>query len=466
MKPTSVLVPHEELQRQREIMSAVRGAHPGGRAMIITYGCQMNAHDSEKIAGMLQQMGFAPTQQREEADVLLFNTCCVREGAERRVFGNVAALRAWKEKRPGRVIGVCGCMMQQEGAARELLRRNPFVDVCFGTHNLHTLPQMLQSALRGERVLQVEDVDGVIAEGLPLVRAGRTQAFVTVMYGCDNFCSYCIVPHVRGRQRSRAAREILREVEGLLAQGVLEVTLLGQNVNSYGQDGEGPSFAELLRSVAALGVPRIRFMTSHPKDCAPALLQAMADCQNVCPHLHLPVQAGSDRILSAMNRGYAAEEYLRLVRLARAVLPGIGLTSDIIVGFPGETDGDFQQTLQLVEAASFDGLYTFEYSKRSGTPAADMPGQVAEDVKTGRLMRLTALQKPVTAGILKEQVGSVQKVLLVERSARSDTAACGRTARGITVNVEGALHRLDAIADVRITAAKQGSLVGELSADG
>ena len=323
---------------------------------IVTYGCQMNAHDSEKLAGLLSQMGMAEASDRRDADFVLFNTCCVRDNAERRALGNVTWLKELKKDKPALLIGVCGCMVQQPQMAQRILKQYRFIDLAFGTHNLHCLPSLLYNLLtQKSRVVSVTEQDTLIAEGLPVKRLNPYHAYITIMYGCDNFCSYCIVPYVRGRERSRKMADILAEAEGLLKSGVKEIMLLGQNVNSYGNGSEGKeTFPKLLRALDQLGVPRIRFMTSHPKDLSDELIEAMADCKRVCNHLHLPVQSGNDEILRLMNRRYTRETYLRKVEKLRAAVPGIGLTTDLIVSFPGETESQFEDTCSLVREVGYD----------------------------------------------------------------------------------------------------------------
>ena len=368
----------------------------GKRYHIVTYGCQMNAHDSETIAGMLEQMGMTEAAAREDADFVLYNTCCVRENAERRALGNVGWLKELKKVKPELIVGVCGCMVQQDGMAQKLIKRYPFVDIAFGTHNLPELPGMFKKLLDSrERVVSVLDTDGMIAEGLPVKRAGGLMAYVTIMYGCDNFCSYCIVPYVRGRERSRLPEDILREVEQLKTEGVKEIMLLGQNVNSYA--GGGIDFAELLRRVDDIGIERVRFMTSHPKDLSDRLIDVMANSKHICHQLHLPVQHGSNRVLSAMNRCYTREHYLGVVKRLRDAMPDIGLTTDLIVGFPGETEEDFNQTIDLVRQVRYDSAYTFIYSPRQGTVAAEMPNQVDEETAKRRIHELIAVQEQITA---------------------------------------------------------------------
>lgn len=389
----TVEVPPEELQKSLQASASLKKELEGRgfQYYIESYGCQMNDHDAEKLSGMLQTCGFSPAPSKEEATLLLFNTCCVREHAEKRVFGNIGALKKRKEDEPGLLIGVCGCMMQQREVAERLFKRFPFVDLVFGTHELHHFPLLLSRTLAGERVFSVRESDGEIAEGLPVVRGGSFSTFVTIMYGCNNFCSYCIVPYVRGRERSRAPENIVAEVRSLAERGFREITLLGQNVNSYAYADDGVDFPALLRRVSTVeGIERIRFMTSHPKDLSPRLIEAMATLPKVCNHIHLPVQSGSNRILSEMNRRYTREKYLGLVEDIRAAVEGVELTTDIIVGFPGETEEDFEETLALVRQVGFSAAYTFMYSPRLGTRAAEMENQVPEEVKKDRLLRLNA----------------------------------------------------------------------------
>lgn len=434
----------------------------GKRYHIVTYGCQMNAHDSETIAGMLEKMGMTEAAAREDADFVLYNTCCVRENAERRALGNVGWLKELKKVKPELIVGVCGCMVQQEGMAQKLIKRYPFVDIAFGTHNLPELPGMFKKLLDGrERVVSVLDTDGMIAEGLPVKRAGGLLAYVTIMYGCDNFCSYCIVPYVRGRERSRLPEDILREVEQLKAEGVKEVMLLGQNVNSYA--GGGIDFAELLRRVDDIGIERVRFMTSHPKDLSDQLIDVMANSKHICHQLHLPVQHGSNRILDAMNRRYTREHYLEVVKRLRGAMPDIGLTTDLIVGFPGETEEDFNQTIDLVKQVRYDSAYTFIYSPRQGTVAAEMPNQVDEETAKRRIHELIAVQEQITAEVYASQVGHIENVLCEGMSARSESQITGRTGRGITVNFDGSADMVGSVVPVKITGAGHNTLKGRIA---
>ena len=434
----------------------------GKRYHIVTYGCQMNAHDSETIAGMLEQMGMTEAAAREDADFVLYNTCCVRENAERRALGNVGWLKELKKVKPELIVGVCGCMVQQDGMAQKLIKRYPFVDIAFGTHNLPELPGMFKKLIDSrERVVSVLDTDGMIAEGLPVKRAGGLMAYVTIMYGCDNFCSYCIVPYVRGRERSRLPEDILREVEQLKTEGVKEIMLLGQNVNSYA--GGGIDFAELLRRVDDIGIERVRFMTSHPKDLSDRLIDVMANSKHICHQLHLPVQHGSNRVLSAMNRCYTREHYLGVVKRLRDAMPDIGLTTDLIVGFPGETEEDFNQTIDLVRQVRYDSAYTFIYSPRQGTVAAEMPNQVDEETAKRRIHELIAVQEQITAETYAAQVGHVENVLCEGVSARSERQITGRTQRGITVNFDGSADMVGSVVPVMITGAGHNTLKGKIA---
>lgn len=455
----AALVPQEEKDRQQGFMDEVASLG-GGKYEIVTYGCQMNVRDSQTLAGLLEGMGYRPAARREEADLILFNTCCVRDNAERRVFGNVGHLQAQKKANPRLVVGVCGCMMQQEGVPEKLLKSSPFVDLVFGTGNLYKLPELLLSVLkeRRRRVLVDQNPMAPIAEGLPASRHGGVQAFVNIMFGCDNFCSYCIVPYVRGRERSRAPEQILAEAEDLARQGVQEITLLGQNVNSY-RWSDGTDFPTLLRRLDGV-VPRLRFMTSHPKDLSDALIETMASGRSICKQLHLPVQSGSNAILQSMNRRYTAERYLELVRKLRSAMPDIGLSTDIIVGFPGETDADFEATMELNRLVRFDSAYTFLYSKRQGTKAAAMENQVPEETMKERIYRLIAQQEAITQEKLRSMIDRELEVLVEGPSTRDENAYMGRTDAGITVNIEAqGLHPGD-FALVSIASAGMNTLRG------
>ncbi len=455
------LVPAQEMEAQRQVAREVASL-PGRPTSyyIVTYGCQMNAHDSEKLAGMLAEMGMVEALSREEAGLIVFNTCCIRDNAERKALGNMTWLKQLKRKRPELMLCVCGCMMQQEKMAQIILRQYPFFDVAFGTHNLYRFPSLLLRALETRRqVIEVKDETGCIAEGMPVRRESPFKAYLTVMYGCNNFCSYCIVPYVRGRERSRDMDAILREAEGLLQDGVQEIMLLGQNVNSYGNDLAGEaSFAHLLRRLDALGVPRIRFMTSHPKDLSDDLIQAIADSPRVARHLHLPAQSGSDAMLSAMNRIYSRDGYLERVRSLRKAVPDIALTTDFIVGFPGETEENFQDTLSLVQAVRYDSAYTFIFSPREGTRAARLPDPTPPEVATDRITRLIAAQEGISAEIYASLVGSRQRVLVEEVSRRDALQVAGKCDRSVTINFAGDDRLIGHFVDVAVTAAGHNTL--------
>ncbi|MBO5798128.1 MAG: tRNA (N6-isopentenyl adenosine(37)-C2)-methylthiotransferase MiaB, partial [Clostridia bacterium] len=370
----------EELAVQRDFGEQVRRFYEEKDiqplALVRTFGCQQNVSDSERMKGMLAEMGFGFTEEPAEADLILFNTCAVREHAEDRVFGNVGALKVYKRRKPHLLIALCGCMVQQEHIAKRFREHYPFVGLVFGTHVVHRLPELMLEALNSRKgVQETPTCDGVIAEGIPVRRDGDFKAWLPIMYGCNNFCTYCIVPYVRGRERSRQPDIIVEEAKQLVAAGYKEITLLGQNVNSYGKgEDHGVDFPELLRRINAIpGDFLIRFMTSHPKDASHRLFDTIAECEKVSRHFHLPFQSGSNRILQAMNRGYTHEQYLDLIRYAKSVVPDIAFTSDVIVGFPGETREDFEETVRLIREVEFVSLFTFIFSPRKGTPAAEMP---------------------------------------------------------------------------------------------
>ena len=454
-------VPEEEILRQKEIMARVRGMLPAGRKYhIVTLGCQMNVRDSETLAGMLTEMGFTEAATREEADLILYNTCCVRENAENKALGNVIWLKELKKDKPELIICVGGCMTQEEGMAESLIRQYPFIDLVFGTHNAYRFPEYLEKVLSDRvQVFEVLDTGGTICEGLPEKRSNPYFGFVNIMYGCNNFCSYCIVPYVRGRERSREMDDILDECKRLRDAGAREIMLLGQNVNSY--MGGGAKFAELLYRVDALDIPRVRFMTSHPKDLSDELIAVYGELRHLMPNLHLPVQAGNDEILKRMNRHYDREKYLSLVRRLRAVRPDIGLTTDIIVGFPGETEAQFEDTLSLVREVRFDAAYTFIYSPRAGTRAAEMDDPVSMEEKTERIQRLIALQQSITSEVLASQIGQIQPVLVDSVSTRSEQTIGGKTPRAHMVNFPGSAERIGQTVPVRITSAGKNTLRGE-----
>ena len=464
MKREPVFVTPEEQREQEKAAQAVREMPNRPRSFhIVTYGCQMNAHDSEKLAGMLGDMGMTEADDRRNADFVLFNTCCIRDNAERRALGNVTWLKELKKEKPHLLIGVCGCMVQQPQMAEKILRQYRFIDLAFGTHNLHKLPSLLLNLLTGKsRVVSITDQETLIAEGLPVKRLNDHHAYITIMYGCDNFCSYCIVPYVRGRERSRRMDDILREAEGLLQSGVKEIMLLGQNVNSYGNGSEnGESFPRLLRALDEMGVPRIRFMTSHPKDLSDELIDVMAAGKHICNHLHLPVQSGNDDILRLMNRRYTRDEYLRKVEKLRAAVPDIGLTTDLIVSFPGETESQFEDTCSLVEQVGYDAAFTFIYSPREGTRAAQMDGRIPADESTRRIEKLIAQVEASTARVHESMIGRREMVLVEGLSKRDPSKVSGKGTRNITVTLDGSTEDLGKIIPVTITSAAVNTLRGE-----
>ena len=432
---------------------------------IETYGCQMNVRDSETIAGLLQSLGMTRAASMQEADFILFNTCCVRDHAERRVFGNVGFTRMIKEERPNVVIAVCGCMMQQRDVADKLFNRFPFVDLVFGTHVLHKLPEMLNAVCSGERLCVTSDEESGIVEGLPSLRPDGQSAFVNIMFGCNNFCTYCIVPFVRGRERSRTPEAIEAEVRDLVAHGYTEITLLGQNVNSYGRGlQETVDFPDLLYRLDGIaGLRRLRFMTSHPKDLSDKLIQAMAELPTVCHHIHLPMQSGSDRILKEMNRRYTSDQYAELVTKLRAAIPDVEITTDIIVGFPGETEQDFDDTMAMVERVGFAAAYTFQYSPRTGTRAAAMENQIPAEVKSERLQRLNELQTRMTEQNNRKYIHATGEVL-VEGAGQRDGSdiAFGKLSNFKMVYFPGDARLIGRYAEVCVQSIKGNSLFGVL----
>jgi tRNA-2-methylthio-N6-dimethylallyladenosine synthase len=447
---------------------------------IRTFGCQMNERDSETLAGMLSDLGYRETMDRNKADVIIMNTCSVRENADRRFFGNLGQLKRIKEERPDVIIAVCGCMMQQQHIIDTLKSKYTWVDLVFGTYNIHEFPKLLGNVLdERKKVVDVWDQADEIVEGLPAQRKHPYKAFVNIMYGCDNFCSYCIVPYTRGRERSRDPEAILEEVKALAADGVLEITLLGQNVNSYrgqigNQDkeeadggkvmdssGEYVSFAGLIHMLNEVeGLKRIRFTTSHPKDLSDELIDAFASCEKLCPHIHLPVQSGSTRILEKMNRKYTKEEYLELVEKLRRKTPDIAITTDIIVGFPGETEEDFEETLDIVRKVGFDSAFTFLYSIRKGTTAENFPDQVAEEVKHERFNRLVEEMNRISAEKNKALVGQVVEVLAEGKSKTNKALYSGRTGGHKLVNFKTDEDVTGRMVKVLITESSTFSLTG------
>lgn len=440
----------------------------GKKYLTFTYGCQMNERDSEAMAGLLEEMGFEPARRPEEADLILVNTCAVRERAENKVFGKLGELRALKSARPELIIGVAGCMVQREGMAQKIRQLAPHVDLIIGTHALHRLPELVREVerTRRTRVAVIPAAAAPLTE-LPVKRSDKIRAYVNVSYGCNNFCTYCIVPYVRGPERSRQPEDILREVRSLAAAGYREVTLLGQNVNSYGRDLAKPvTFGDLLKLVDRVeGLARIRFTTSHPRDFSHELIEIIARSEKVCEHFHLPAQAGSDRILALMGRGYTRTHYLELARAIRTRLPEATITTDLIVGFPGESEEDFAATLDLVEQVRFDAAFTFIYSPRPGTAAANLPDQVPAAVKRERLARLNQLQYRFTRESNERLVGRVVEVLVEGRSKTNPERLTGRTRTNKVVVFSGPEEMIGRLVPLRITAAQTFNLFGETLED-
>lgn len=453
-------VPVEEIQKQYDYIEKVKditnqrvnteGRRPTYDVRI--FGCQMNEHDAENLIGMLEEMGFERSQGNERADVIVFETCCVRESAEEKIYGHLGLLKPSEGGRKS-IIAVTGCMMQQPEVVEKIKKSYHHVSIVFGTHNLHTFPELLYKYMTGgKRVFDVWDAEGHVVEGVPLTRTEQVKAWVNIMYGCNNFCSYCIVPYVRGRERSRKKEDIINEVKMLASKGFREITLLGQNVNSYGNDaGQKDSFADLLYSLNDIeGIERIRFTTSHPKDLSDSLIMGMKELPKVCEHLHLPFQSGSSRILKEMNRKYTKEHYLGLVEKVREAVPGISFTTDIIVGFPGETDEDFEHTLDVVRKVRFDQAFMFLYSKRSGTRAAQLEPQVPDSVKKERFQRLVEIQNSITEEINNSYMGKVVEVLAEGISKQNESMYTGRTRNFKLVNFSSEQDLTGKLVNVKI----------------
>ncbi len=431
---------------------------------IITYGCQMNVHESEKIAGTLKKMGYEPVADSEDADIVVFNTCCIRENAENHAYGNIGALKKLKKSKKDLLIAVGGCMTQQPGKAEELKKKFPFVDIVFGTHNLDELQKLVELKLKRKKsVVDVWEKEGEISEKDEPFRTSYPNAWVNIMYGCNNFCTYCIVPYVRGRERSRRPEHIVAEVRSLLDEGYKEITLLGQNVNSYGNDADGAfNFPDLLREICQDKRKfRLRFMTSNPKDFTEDLVAAIAENPQICRLVHLPVQAGSDRILQKMNRKYTSGEYLDKVKMLRKRIPDCQITTDIMVGFPTETEEDFQKTLDLVDAADFSTAFTFVYSRRSGTVAAEMEGQIPEDVQKDRIMRLVSLVNSKTREKSKEYLGKIVEILCEDYDGKKGVYL-GRDEYGRMGYFPSSENVVGKFVNVKITEASGVSLTGEI----
>ena len=433
------------------------------KALVVTHGCQMNGRDSEKLAGMLSKMGYGMTKNEAEADLVIFNTCCVRENAENKLYGNLGRFKEQKRKNPGMKLVLCGCMMQQDIVVDKIMASYAYVDVIFGTHNIYRFPQLLHSSYESGSIITDIWQDAVeIVEDLPSVRQFPFKASINIMYGCDNFCTFCIVPYVRGRERSRTTQDILDEIKALVADGVTEVMLLGQNVDSYGKGlDEETNFARLLHKVAKVdGLRRIRFTSSHPKDICDEVIFAIRDLDKVCKHLHLPFQAGSSRVLKAMNRGYTKEEFLDLIGRIKTAVPGIALTTDIMVGFPGETEEDFTDTLDVVRKVRFAGAFTFLYSKRQGTQAAAMEDQVPPEVMKNRFDRLLVEVNAATREVAAQNKGKILQV--VPESVGRHGILNGRADDNSLVHFVGDADLLGKMVNVKITEACTFYLNGEI----
>ncbi|WP_124727487.1 tRNA (N6-isopentenyl adenosine(37)-C2)-methylthiotransferase MiaB [Staphylospora marina] len=459
--------------RFEDIPEPMRDAGRGKKYLIVTYGCQMNVHDSETMAGILEQMGYEPAAGEEDADVILLNTCAIRENAEDKVFGELGRLKQRKLEKPGLILGVCGCMSQEEVVVNRILRSYPYVDLIFGTHNIHRLPHLLMNALFSkEMVVEVWSKEGDVVENLPKVRRDGLKAWVNIMYGCDKFCTYCIVPYTRGKERSRRPEDVLAEIRDLARKGYKEITLLGQNVNAYGKDftDRDYTFADLMDDVRKIGIPRVRFTTSHPRDFDDRLIEVLAKRGNLVEHIHLPVQSGNSQILKLMARKYTREHYLELVRKIKEAIPDVVLTTDIIVGFPGETEEQFEDTLSLVREVEFDSAFTFIYSPREGTPAAKMQDDVPMEVKKERLDRLNRLLAEIGRRKNEALRGQVVEVLVEGESKKDPNVLSGRTRTNKLVHFRGPKHLIGQFVKIRIddpqTWTLRGTLVGEASATG
>ncbi|MBW7453801.1 tRNA (N6-isopentenyl adenosine(37)-C2)-methylthiotransferase MiaB [Paenibacillus sepulcri] len=421
--------------------------------LIATYGCQMNEHDTEVMRGLFEEMGYQATEDRQQADVILLNTCAVRENAEDKVFGELGHLKHLKIEKPGLILGVCGCMSQEESVVGRIMQKHPFVDIIFGTHNIHRLPQLLQDAMFSkEMVVEVWSKEGDIIENLPKKREGM-RAWINIMYGCDKFCTYCIVPYTRGKERSRRPEDVIAEVRDLARQGFKEITLLGQNVNAYGKDFEDIQyrFGDLMADISKIDIPRVRFTTSHPRDFDDHLIEVLAGGGNLVEHIHLPVQSGSSEVLKRMSRKYSREMYLELVGKIKRAIPDAVLTTDIIVGFPGETDEQFEDTLSLVSEVGFHSAYTFIYSPRVGTPAADMEDNIPMEVKKARLARLNSLIAELSRVSHERMVGQLVEVLVEGESKNNAHVLSGRTRTNKLVHLEGPREWIGQFIQARVT---------------
>ncbi len=471
MKNNRFAVPKEELEKQKEysalaaeLLSSLYPAEKP-KAFVHTYGCQGNVSDGERLQGILCEIGYDFTDKAEEADLVLYNTCAIREHAEDRVFGNVGALKPIKKAKPHMLIALCGCMMQQQSVAEKIKNSYSFVDLVFGTHVLHRLPEFIYKRLStGKRVIDITDSEGVIAEGLPVKRDGTFKAWIPIMYGCNNFCSYCIVPYVRGRERSRDFEDVMAEVREVVSLGYKEITLLGQNVNSYNKDlPRDMQFPALLKAISEIeGDFIIRFMTSHPRDCTKELLDVMASSHKIAKHLHLPFQSGNDRVLKEMNRYYDRAKYLSLIDYAYSVMPELSITSDVIVGFPGETYEEFKDTLSLIERVKYTSLFTFIFSPRPGTKAYSMPDPVSREEKGKWFKELTDLQESIAGRRTASMKGKTYRVL-VEEKAKGEGMLSGRTEGNVIIEFPGDESLIGSFAYVTVTNPRTWIVYGELS---
>ncbi|WP_226087391.1 tRNA (N6-isopentenyl adenosine(37)-C2)-methylthiotransferase MiaB [Mesobacillus sp. S13] len=441
------------------------GMGQGRKFYIRTYGCQMNEHDTEVMAGIFLGLGYEPTDSVEDANVILLNTCAIRENAENKVFGELGHLKHLKREKPDLLLGVCGCMSQEESVVNKILKTYNQVDMIFGTHNIHRLPNILQEAyMSKEMVVEVWSKEGDVIENLPKVRKGNIKAWVNIMYGCDKFCTYCIVPYTRGKERSRRPDDIIQEVRQLAAQGYQEITLLGQNVNAYGKDFTDIDYGlgDLMDEMRKIDIPRVRFTTSHPRDFDDHLIEVLAKGGNLMDHIHLPVQSGSTDVLKIMARKYTREQYLELVGKIKAAIPNVTLTTDIIVGYPNETDEQFEETMSLVREVGYEAAYTFIYSPREGTPAAKMQDNVPMEVKKERLQRLNALVNEQSAQSMKKYQDQIVEVLVEGESKNNPDVLAGYTSKLKLVNFVGPKSAIGKIVKVKITGAKTWSLNGEM----
>lgn len=470
------LVSEEQMKLQKDfIMKLLEDnnnyAVKNGRtrlALTETYGCQQNENDTERIRGMLKEAGFGFTEEQNEADVIIYNTCAVRENAEQKVFGRLGILKHMKEERRDVVIGLCGCMVQQPHITEKIRKIHPQVNLIFGTHELYRMPELLYTAMhRKKAVVSIEPNDGEIAEDIPVLHAQDQKAWVSVMYGCNNFCTYCIVPYVRGRERSREPEAVLAEVKALVEKGCTEISLLGQNVNSYGKDLDRDiDFADLMRMVNDIpGVKRIRFMTSHPKDLSDKLIYAIRDCDKVCKQLHLPFQAGSDRVLKEMNRRYTKEQYLEKIEKAKREIPGLSLSTDVIVGFPTETNEDFKETLDVIRRVEFDNIFSFIYSRREGTPAAKLDFVLSEEEIHKNFDELLKVQNEISKKKNDAYVGRIEEVLVDGASKTDKNMLTGRCDSSKIVNFAGDESLVGKYVKVKITESRTWSLNGEIVED-